>query len=250
VSPATDPADDPRAHADAAKAWSFALSLADGASPRRVDAVISLLVQQLAADPDRISAAAAVCQARHRDGGVGNDRAAALLGNALSAVRDAGGDTDDGRDQLLRDIDARWNPERVPYRWPTRRRRDPRWWIRRLRLLRARVAHEPPAVPAGRQRLTISHRGGVVGVMRFQVCDECRCGLVGEVSIDSHLQGLGLGTRLVERAFRAHPGYAWHTTAQYDTAGSFWPRMARRTGAAFTAPANARCRHVTDNVAH
>jgi hypothetical protein len=70
-------------------------------------------------------------------------------------------------------------------------------------------------VPAGRQRLTISHRGGVVGVMLYQVCDECRRGLVGKVSIDSHLQGLGLGTRLVERAFRAHPGYAWHTTAQY-----------------------------------
>jgi hypothetical protein len=87
-----------------------------------------------------------------------------VLGNALSAVREAGGDTDDGRDQLLRDIDARWNPERPPYRWPTRRRLDPRWWISRLRPLRARVDHEPPAVPAGRQRLTISHRAGVVVV--------------------------------------------------------------------------------------
>jgi hypothetical protein len=46
-----------------------------------------------------------------------------------------------------------------------------------------------------------------------------------------------------------HPGCAWYTTAQYDTACRFWPRMARRTGAAFTAPANARCRHMTANLA-
>jgi hypothetical protein len=95
VSPATDPADDSRAHTNAARACSFALTLDDGASPGRVDAVISLLVQQLAADPAGITAAAAVCQARHRDGGVGYDRAADLLGNAVSAVREAGGDTDD-----------------------------------------------------------------------------------------------------------------------------------------------------------
>jgi hypothetical protein len=131
--------------------------------------VTSLRVQQMAAGPDRVGAAAAVCRARHRDSGVGYDRAAELLGNALLAVRDAGGGTDDGRDQLLRDIDARWSPERAPYRWPARRL-DPRWWIRVLRLLRACVAYEPPAVPAGRQRLTISRRGGVVGVRPCQLC--------------------------------------------------------------------------------
>jgi hypothetical protein len=38
--------------------------------------VTSLRVQQLAAGPNRVGAAAAVCQARQRDGGVGYDRAA------------------------------------------------------------------------------------------------------------------------------------------------------------------------------
>jgi hypothetical protein len=124
-------------------------------------------------------------------------------------------------------------------------RRDPRWWIRRLRLLRARVAHEPPAVPAGRQRLTISHCGGVVGVMLYQVCDDCRRGLVGKVSIDSHLQGLGLGAvsssgrsaRTLATAGTPPPS----TTPRAD--GPPHRRRVHRTGQRALQP-------MTDNLAH
>jgi hypothetical protein len=42
-----------------------------------------------------------------------------------------------------------------------------------------------------------------------------------------------LGTRLVSHAYARHRDYEWRTTAQYLTSGTFWLRMAARTGASF-----------------
>jgi GNAT superfamily N-acetyltransferase len=81
--------------------------------------------------------------------------------------------------------------------------------------------------------------------MFYRVCHDCRRGLIGKVSIMPEYQGLGLGTRAVRHAFRSAPSYAWRTTAQYATSGTFWTWMARRTGAAFTDGDGAECLHMT-----
>jgi hypothetical protein len=58
----------------------------------------------------------------------------------------------------------------------------------------------------------------------------------GKMSVDGHVQGFGLGTRAIMHVIDRTPGYTWYTTVQYDTAESYWQRMARRTGAGFHGP--------------
>jgi hypothetical protein len=155
MEPPRQPPDDGQTHADAVQAWSFALGLTDGASAERIAAVTSLLLQHCDADPARLTAAAAVCRSRE-DGDGGYQQAEQLLNAALDMVQRAGAQDDDqARQRLQRKIDAQWKPEPVPYQWPTMRRRELRWWLRRLAMTRVRMIHQPPRTPAGVQRLTL-----------------------------------------------------------------------------------------------
>jgi hypothetical protein len=245
--PAT--ADSSSPDADARQAWSFALGLDETASPERIAAVTSVLVTQWRANVDRVTAAAAVCRARHAAEGSdsGWQQAAELLERAERTIRQAGADTDEhARAQLIRQM----FPEPEPYRWPTNRRRTLRWWLRRLDTVRVRFAHQAPAAPAGIHKVTL-HLGRLpIGTVLYQVCDHCRRGLLGKISIDGAYQGYGLGTRAILRIHREHPGYDWYTTAQMHTAGSFWPAITRRTGGAFTEKPSAMCLHIEQDRRH
>jgi hypothetical protein len=69
------------------------------------------------------------------------------------------------------------------------------------------------------------------------------------MSVDSNLQGLGVGTRAIEYAIGLMPGYTWYTTIQYKTAESFWKRIAQRTSAGFSGPqpVSSKCKHMCDS---
>jgi len=243
----TDPAE--QADADARHAWGLALGLGDDASPERTAAVVSLLLEHAGADAVRLDAAAAVCRSRHRPGDDdGYQQAGQLIELAQQRIAAAGASSDTvARERLLADLHAQWHPEPQPFEWDRERRRRVGWWLRYLSARRARFRHQPARAPAGIQRLYIDLGERPIGRMLFQVCDQCRLVLVGKIDITLDYQGLDLGTRAVQRAYARHPGHAWHTTPQYPTSGTFWSRMARRTGAAFTEASP--CTHMTRDLA-
>ena len=226
---------------DADQAMSFAIGL-DDASPERIAAVAAVLVNAWQADSGRFAAAAAVCRRRQ---GEGDDdvwgETANLLDRALGIVHDAGADNDDdARVRLLGKI----FPDPGPFQWDTARRRDPVWWLRRLAALRVRAVHLPAGAPAGFQRLVLRRGPLVVGQIDFQVCQGCRRGYVRKISIDGAAKGYGIGTRAVLKLYRRYPGLTWYTTTQYDTAGTFWQKIARRTDGAFTENHDGACDHM------
>jgi hypothetical protein len=64
---------------------------------------------------------------------------------------------------------------------------------------------------------------------------------------DQHRRG---GQRLRHRhprgpqALPATPDLTWHTTTQYGTAGTFWRKIAQRTGGSFTENLDGECDHM------
>jgi hypothetical protein len=244
----SSPTPSPSAEADAGSAWAFACGLGDDASPPRVDAVVNVLVNLWNADCARMTAAAAVCRARERANGdeIGWREAADFLDRAIAKIRDAGADTAGAaREQFVDGLRAEMFPDPQPFRWPTHRRRRPQWWLRRHWLhVRLRLVPQPPSSPA-RQQLLRLHIGRVcVGKLDFQVCDLCRRGFIRKIDVDSACQGFGLGERAVRAAHRQGPGYDWRTTVQYPTAGTFWTKMAERTGSSLREDANGACPHM------
>ena len=225
-----------QADADARHVWGLALGLGNDASPERTAAVVSLLLEHVNADAARLDVAAAVCRAHHRPGDDdGYRRAGQLIELAQQRIAAAGASSDPvARERLLSDLQAQWHSVPQAFEWDRERRRRVRWWLRYLSACRARFRHEPARSPAGIQRVYIALGKRPIGQMKYQVCDECSLVLVGKIDITFDYQGLDLGTRAVERVYARHPGHAWHTTPQYPTSGTFWSRMARRTGAAFT----------------
>jgi hypothetical protein len=224
-----------QAAADARYAWQLACGLGDDASEARTASVVSILLDHVNADLGRLEAGIGVCRSAHLAGSAdGHAEAAALIERAIERITIMGADRDaDKLDQLRRNLHADWRPDAVPFDWDHRRRRRLSWWLRRLRARVARLADQPSTAPAGMQKVTVHLAGRQVGEMRYMICTECRLAVVGKVDVSGAYQGLNLGTRLVTHAYVRHPDYEWRTTAQYNTSGTFWPRMARRTGAGF-----------------
>ncbi|MFE4682572.1 hypothetical protein ACFRNJ_17300 [Streptomyces sp. NPDC056721] len=71
-------------------------------------------------------------------------------------------------------------------------------------------------------------------VLIWNVCQDCRCGMIAKISITDEWQRQGLGRRLLLWALRESPGCDWVTSGQSPEAQLFFPVMARETGAAFT----------------
>jgi hypothetical protein len=230
----------PSAADDAFQAWCCALGIED-ASPQRIAAVTAVLVKHWCADAPRIAAAAAVCEQRHREGKeVGWREAADLLLGAVRMVQAAGADTDaSARESLLGQL----FPDPGPFEWNTRRRRSALWWVRRLAALRVRRIHQPASAPAGQQRLLLRLGPVLIGQVDYQVCVRCRLGYLRKISVDGERKGYGIGTRAILSLYRKHPGCHWHTTTQYETAGTFWVKIARRTGGTFTEQGS-ECEHM------
>jgi hypothetical protein len=108
----------------------------------------------------------------------------------------------------------------------------------------SRFAWFRPGLPRAFNARSPSYAVAPAGRMLYQVCEECRLGLVGKITTDSAYQGLGIGTRLVLGAFARYPSYAWHTTSQYPASGTFWASRARRTGAAVVLGLPTSLRHL------
>ena len=243
-----------RADADHARNLALSLNLNGEPSQGQVEAYVSLLLHHCGADPDRLADAVAICvalQANTRDGAADErddsyHEAEVLLRRALRVVTDAGAETDAAtQDRLREDLHAQLYPDPVPFDWPRDRRRSVTWWLRRLAMIRVRLIHRPTSTPAGVQKLTLQLGTRPVGTLVYQICDQCRRGLIGKVSITTNYQGLGLGRRAAVHVFRQAPDYAWRTTPQYPTSGTFWAGLAARTGADFTNGADCACDHMT-----
>ena len=228
---------------DAQLALWHALALHD-ASPARYAAVTDTLILQLGGEAQRIAAATDHADAQVRDqpdDDAWRD-AAALLHAAVARVRDAGADTDaQAHAALLEQI----QPTVQPFRWPRARRRNPRWWLRRAWLtVRVRAALPTPRGDAGPQKAILQVGAIPIGSMDYQLCGACRLGYIRKIEVDSRYQGYDIGTCAVLRLWRRHRGFGWYTSVHYDTAGTFWTNLARRTGSAFTADARGGCPHM------
>jgi hypothetical protein len=232
------------ADADAHEAWMYSLDLAD-APATRVNATALIVIDALGADIDRIAAAAAVC--RVRDAEQGPDakwgQAAAFLDRIVEQLRTAGADRD--RDRYLADLRHEIYPEKQPFQWPTKRRRRPRWWLRRLVLhSRLRMVHQPGELPTDRQRLHLRIGTVPLGTVMFRVCDSCQVGYLLKADVDGAYRGYGLGSRAVCALNRRYRRYRWTTTVQYPTSGTFWDHINRCTSGNYTESPQPPCVHL------
>jgi hypothetical protein len=213
----------------------YAQGCMDGDSPQRIHAVVSLLLLDLGASRARLVRVREQLKERTESNqtGMWDEWAKDLLQRALDRLSVAGVETSDGETAYYEALHLELNPPTEPFRWDRTRRLKVRWWLRRLLAARARTIDDPaPAVRLIRY-LHIRLGSRDVGTMKYLVCDQCRLVLVGKIGIEPEYQGLGLGTRAVTAMFRRYPDFEWRTTAQFDTSGTFWPSMAKRTGASF-----------------
>lgn len=67
----------------------------------------------------------------------------------------------------------------------------------------------------------------------WQVCDDCERASLNKISIDPNWQRRGLGRRLINRALRDGPDYAWVTSGQSPAAKRFFPVISNETGVVF-----------------
>lgn len=221
---------------------------------RRLARAARSLLWRIDADPERLAAVAEAVAAQARPDGEGRRRRGAynaviIADVALGMLREAGAANDPAaRARLLAEIrEARYGPaEEEPstpgvfdaHRLPRRvlRRVSPLWWLRRLDA-RANVRlvpqdHDPD--PDALREILMLRGGYEVGSLKYLLCDECQLGCVAKIEVDEDYQGRGLGTRALELVRAQAPGYQWCTTSQDDTAVTFWQRIARRTGDAYT----------------
>jgi len=178
--------------------------------------------------------------------------------DAACAVVDA--HLDQGGDRAVDvagELRAELFPEAPPYvqgRWHRHelrrrllRRANPLWWLRRLAAGRARLVHVAlRQTGAGSvEQLKIMLGGKEVGRVKYQLCHECRRGRIGKISVNPSMQDRGLGTQAIRHLRAQTPGYTWCTTNQYETARSYWVRVARLTGDTYTDEPAAACHHIT-----
>lgn len=103
--------------------------------------------------------------------------------------------------------------------------------------------YHPPAARTGHRSIYLYDRDGVdVGVLIWQVCDECRLGHIDKTSLVPERQRKGLGRRMVNRALRDGVGYRWCTSAQSPDAVPFFAVLGEETGVAL--PPDGRCPHL------
>ncbi|MEO3874707.1 GNAT family N-acetyltransferase [Nonomuraea sp. B12E4] len=113
-----------------------------------------------------------------------------------------------------------------------------RWWWTRITTPHAplRFVYHPPTRPTDLREIYVYDPDDYdIARLVWQVCDECRHGSINKISIDQEWQRRGLGRRLIHRALRDGPTYAWATSGQSPEARKFFPIMSAETGAAFTA---------------
>lgn len=118
-----------------------------------------------------------------------------------------------------------------------------RWMLRRRRHDQRIFLYYPNGQDAGYQVLKVCSRAGHDhAILIWQVCHQCRRGLIAKISMIPEWQGLGLGRRLINRALRDGPDYQWTTSSQSSEGQGFFPVLAKESGALLTVgPA---CAHI------
>jgi GNAT superfamily N-acetyltransferase len=272
------PATDDKFDDDVTQLWSYGtnayLSYSDGEAPatlrRRVERYAKYVVAEFDCDGQRLAAALRRCredaQLAQGEGKPGWDDAIAIGEHAMALLHRHGAQVPGPARAALRSELEEWQfPTYDPYRqglWhrhrlPRRllRRLNP-WWLARRRQVNDQVCLEHYMDELRgyecikihlRDKTTGDRARSDVGRMYFKVCDQCRRVLLAKMSVDDDLQGLGLGTHAIDHAIDRTHDYTWYTTGQYDTARSYWQRIARRTGAGFRGPeAGVVCKHMRD----
>ncbi|QLY29261.1 hypothetical protein H0264_28860 [Nocardia huaxiensis] len=121
---------------------------------------------------------------------------------------------------------------------PVLRKMNPRRIFRRYRTRQAvRLVYYGPPVGEGSadafRSITFWHRdyqGGPVGKLNFLICHECRRGFIGDLNVQTSLQGHGIATRALAELRKQVPGYTWRTSLHLLSGKSFWTLLAERTG--------------------
>ncbi|MFI7134303.1 hypothetical protein ACIBQ1_52155 [Nonomuraea sp. NPDC050153] len=134
-------------------------------------------------------------------------------------------------------------PDRSPIR-VQRVSRLRRWWTR-ITTPHAplRLVYHPSTLPAGLREIYVYDPGDYdIARLVWQVCDACRCGSINKISIDQEWQRQGLGRRLIHRALRDGPAYAWVTSGQSPEAKKFLPDHERGGGSSLP-PHGPSCPH-------
>lgn len=67
-----------------------------------------------------------------------------------------------------------------------------------------------------------------IGHVIFQVCDQCRIGYIGKISVYEPYQGRGIASLALADLRAEFPGYRWSTSGQFSTARTFWRQTSRR----------------------
>ncbi|MFE6023477.1 hypothetical protein ACFQ6O_44610 [Streptomyces sp. NPDC056441] len=105
-------------------------------------------------------------------------------------------------------------------------------------------SYQPPSTPAGFQRLYVRQPDGYdFARLVWQVCDECRIGLIAKIRVTGPWQRHGYGSRMVRLALRDCDGYHWTTTPQSEFARAFFPAVTAATGVDFPAQTHL-CEHM------
>ncbi|MGW3147269.1 hypothetical protein ACWDG1_21825 [Streptomyces sp. NPDC001177] len=108
------------------------------------------------------------------------------------------------------------------------------WWIKLSNPEDERFfLYYPNSGSADHRVLRVCDRDGLDhAILIWNICHECRCGVIAKISMIPEWQRQGLGRRLVRWALREGPGYEWVTSSQSPEGRRFFPVLARETGAA------------------
>jgi hypothetical protein len=210
----------------------YAQCVGSNATPERLAALTSMLVEELGASAERLRLADSAL-AQSSTNKFWHPDAFQLVAGGLALLQASGITSPEAEQEFAARLHSEHHPAPKPFEWNRSRRRRLGWWLRRAWLTPVRLRGETKFQSGAWHRASICVRRRATGEIKYFVCELCRVAMIGNVEIMPEYQGLGLGQRAILRLHRRNPHYEWHTTAQYDTSGTFWPKVARLTGASF-----------------
>lgn len=107
--------------------------------------------------------------------------------------------------------------------------------------------HLPPGAPGGLQRLLVcSPEGGDFARLDWLVCDQCRIGVIGKISVDAEYRRRGYASRMMRRILRDHESYSWATSPQSRQYGRPFFRVLSRSTKVPLPATGGRCPHMNE----
>ncbi|GGM23052.1 hypothetical protein ACFFX1_10750 [Dactylosporangium sucinum] len=81
-----------------------------------------------------------------------------------------------------------------------------------------------------------------VGHLAYRICDLCQLGAIIKIRTAEEWKRRGYATWMLDRSFRAAPGFTWTTTRQMSDARAFWDFVIGRTPGQYRP--KKPCRHI------